>query len=140
VVGGAGEIFNGLGQVLLDSTVPNAALTTVNVHALEDETGTGMSWSLTARAICADALPGLERVSSSSTLDSNTPKGATASCPTGKTLLSAGFDLNTFNGEILLGSLSPDNMLTQATASGIEDVTGNPFNWSVTSYGICATP
>jgi hypothetical protein len=140
VVGAAGEIFNGLGQVLLDDTHPNAALTTVSAHALEDETGTSMSWSLTARAICADPLPGLERVSSNSALDSNTPKGATAPCPAGKTLLSAAFDINTFNGQILLGSLSPDNLLTQATASAHEDVTGNPVNWSVTAYGICASP
>jgi len=41
---------------------------------------------------------------------------------------------------VLLRSLSPDNLLTQATASGLEDVTGNAFNWSVTAYGICASP
>jgi hypothetical protein len=140
VVGAAGEIFNGLGQVLLDDTHPNAALTTVSAHALEDETGTSLSWSLTARAICADPLPGLERVSSTSALDSSTPKAATASCPTGKNLLSAAFDLNTFNGQVLLGSLSPDNLLTQATASGLEDANGNPVSWSVTTYGICASP
>jgi hypothetical protein len=112
----------------------------VTVHALEDETGTGMSWSLIGRAICADPLPGLERVSSTSALDSATTKAATAPCPSGKTLFSAAFALNTFNGQVLLGSLSPDNLLTQATASGLEEVTGNPANSSVTAYGICALP
>ena len=140
VVGAAGEVSQALGQVLLDDVRPNAALTTVTVNALEDETGTSASWSLIARAICADPLPGLERVSATSALDSETTKGATASCPAGKNLLSAAYDLNTFNGQILLGSLSPDNLLTQATASGREDVTGNPVNWSVTAYGICASP
>ena len=53
---------------------------------------------------------------------------------------SAAFDLNTFNGEVLLGSLSPSNLLTQATATGREDVTGNTAAWSVTAYGICALP
>jgi hypothetical protein len=140
VVGAAGEIFNGLGQVILDDTRPSADLTTVTVNAYEDETGTSMSWSLTARAICADPLPGLQRVSSSSALDSASTKAATATCPTGKNLLSAAFDLNTFTGQVLLWSLSPDNQLTAATASGREDVTGNPGNWSVTAYGICASP
>jgi hypothetical protein len=55
-------------------------------------------------------------------------------------MLSASFDLNTFNGQVLLWSVGPDNQLTQATASGREDVTGNPANWSVTAYGICASP
>jgi hypothetical protein len=112
----------------------------VTANAYEDETGTNMSWSLTARAICADPLPGLERVSSNSALDSKTTKAATAFCPAGKNMLSASFDLNTFNGQVLLWSVGPDNQLTQATASGREDVTGNPANWSVTAYGICASP
>jgi hypothetical protein len=140
VVGAAGEIFNGLGQVLLDDTRPSADLTTVTANAYEDETGTSLSWSLTARAICADPLPGLQRVSSSSALDSETTKAATATCPAGKNLLSAAFDLNTFTGQVLLASVSPDNQLTQATVGGREDVTGNPGNWSVTAYGICASP
>jgi hypothetical protein len=140
VVGAAGEIYNGLGQVILDDTRPSADLTTVTVNAYEDETGTSQSWSLTARAICADPLPGLERVSSSSALDSATTKAATAFCPAGKNILSAAFDLNTFNGQVLLWSVGPDNQLTQATASGREDMTGNPGNWSVTAYGICASP
>jgi hypothetical protein len=140
VVGAAGEIFNGLGQVLLDDVRPSADLTAVTVNAGVDETGTTRTWSLTARAICADPLPGLERVSGSSALDSTTPKAAAAVCPAGKTLLSAAYDLNTFNGQVLLGSLSPTNLLTQAIASGIEDANGNPANWSVTAYGICALP
>jgi hypothetical protein len=140
VVGAAGEIFNGLGQVLLDDVRPSADLTTVTVNALVDETGTTRDWSLTARAICANPLPGLERVSAVSALDSTTPKAALASCPAGKTLLSAAYDLNTFNGQVLLGSLSPTNTLTDALASGIEDANGNPAPWSVTAYGICALP
>jgi hypothetical protein len=140
VVGAAGEIFNGLGQVLLDDVRPSADLTTVTVTAGVDETGTTRTWSLTARAICADPLPGLERVSASSALDSTTPKAAGAACPAGKTLLSAAYDLNTLNGQVLLGSLSPTSLLTEAVASGIEDATGNAAAWSVTAYGICALP
>jgi hypothetical protein len=140
VVGVAGEVVNGLGQVLLDDMRPSADLTTVTVNGLEDETGTSLSWGLTARAICATPPPGLQRVAASSALDSFGLKDATADCPAGKNVLSVGYDINTFNGEVLLNSLRPNTLLTQATASGIEDVTGNPFNWSVTAYAICALP
>jgi hypothetical protein len=139
VVGTAGEISNGLGQVLLDDTRPSADLTTVTVNAHTDETGTTRSWSLIARAICADPLPGLERVSANSPLDSGTAKGATAFCPAGKYALSASFDINTFNRQVLLRYVGTDNLLTHATATGIEDATGNSANWSVTAYAICAS-
>jgi hypothetical protein len=139
VVGTAGEIYNGLGQVLLDDTRPSADLTTVTVNAHTDETGTTRSWGLIARAICADPLPGLERVSANSPLDSGTAKGATAFCPAGKYALSASFDINTFNRQVLLSYVGTDNLLTHATATGIEDATGNSASWSVTAYAICAS-
>jgi hypothetical protein len=139
VVGAAGEIFNGLGQVLLDDVRPSADLTSVTVNAHVDQSSTTRSWSLTARAICADPLPGLERVSATSALDS-APKSATAGCPAGKNLLSAAYDINTFTGEVLLERLGTNEALTEATVAAIEDVDGSPYNWSVTAYGICALP
>jgi hypothetical protein len=139
VVGVAGEVVNGLGQVILDDMRPTADLNSVVVNGVEDETGTFSSWGLTARAICANPPAGLVRVSATSALDSDTPKAATADCPAGKNVLSSGYDINSFNGEVLLGSLSPSNLLTQTTVSGIEDATGNANNWSVTVYGICAS-
>jgi hypothetical protein len=139
VVGAAGEIYNGLGQVLLDDTRPSADLTTVTVNAHTDETGTFRSWSLTARAICANPLPGLERVTGTSPLDSSTTKGGTAFCPAGKYALSAAFDINTMNRQVLLRYVGTDNLLTLATATAVEDATGNTASWSVTAYGICAS-
>ena len=50
------------GQVLLDGQLPDAALTAVRANAVEDETGTASSWRITAYAICADPVPGLQRV------------------------------------------------------------------------------
>jgi hypothetical protein len=139
VVGAAGEEFNGLGQVILDDVRPNAALTSVTVNGLEDQTGYTAFWTLTARAICATAPPGLERVSAASGLDSS-PKSVTVSCPTGKNLLGMGYDTNTFNGEVLIDSFRPNEALTSVTLSAVEDVDGNAFNWSLTAYGICASP
>jgi hypothetical protein len=139
VVGAAGEEFNGLGQVILDDVRPNSALTSVTVTGIEDQTGYSGFWTLTARAICATPPPGLERVSAVSALDSS-PKNVTVSCPTGKNLLGMGYDTNTFNGEVLIDSFRPNEALTSVTVSAIEDVDGNAFNWSLTAYGICASP
>jgi len=140
VVGAAGEIYNGLGQVVLAGTRPSADLTSATVYAHTDETGTFMAWSLTARAICATPPPGLQLVSSTSTLDSLATKGATAFCPAPKNVLSTAFEINSPNGQVQLRYVGPDNLLTQATATGTEDATGNTSNWSVTAYGICASP
>jgi hypothetical protein len=52
----------------------------------------------------------------------------------------AGFELSSSLGQVFPLSLSPDNLLTQATASGSEDATGNAIDWSVTAYGVCALP
>jgi hypothetical protein len=140
VVGAAGEIFNGLGQVVLEDVRPSADLTSATVFAHTDETGTFNSWSLTARAICANPPPGLQLVSSTSLLDSGSTKGATAVCPAPKNALSEAFEINSPNGQVQLRNLNVDNLLTAATANGIEDVTGNASNWSITAYAICASP
>ena len=55
VIGTGHELTNSRGQVLLDDVVPNAALTSVRVEAVEDQDGTTNPWSVTAYAICADA-------------------------------------------------------------------------------------
>ena len=76
-IGAAAEVTNGLGQVFLTALRPLADLTGVSAFAVEDETGTNASWGLVARAICADPPPGLERVSATGPLDSQTTKSAT---------------------------------------------------------------
>jgi hypothetical protein len=109
----------------------------VTVTGVEDDTGTSISWGVTARAICADPLPGLERVAADSPLDS-TPKTVPLSCPAGKNLLSTGFEIHTFTGEVLLEALTPNDALTGASVTAVEDASGNPFDWRLTGYGICA--
>jgi hypothetical protein len=137
VVGVAGEVSDGLGQVLLDDMRPNPGLQSVTVTGVEDDTGTGISWAVSARAICADPPPGLERVAANSPVDSS-PKTVPLSCPAGKNLLSTGFEIHTFTGEVLLDSLAPNDELTGATVTAVEDLSGNPFGWGLTGYGICA--
>jgi hypothetical protein len=140
VVAGTGEVSDGLGQVILDDVRPSPDLSSITANGMEDETGTFLSWAITARAICAEPPPGLERVSSTTQLDSSGPKSTVVSCPGTKTLLGTGYDLNTFNGQVLPQEVTPDAGLTQLALTATEDADGNPIPWSATAYAICASP
>ena len=140
VLGAAGEVVNGLGQVFLSSARPSADLTGATAFAVEDENGTNASWGVVARAICGEPPPGLERVSATSVSDSASSKSATATCPAGKSLLSTGFDVESSLGQVFLRSVGPNALLSQATATGTEDATGNAIDWTVTASGFCALP
>ena len=126
------------GEVLLDDVRPNAALTSVTVNAVEDETGTAEPWAVAAYAVCVNPPPGLERVSADSPLASSA-KSVTVSCPAVKRVLGTGGDVNTFNGQVLLASIRPDASLTSVTMAANEDETGNPAAWSLTAYATCAS-
>jgi hypothetical protein len=54
LLGAAGEITSGFGEVVMDDLRPDAALTSVTVLGLEDQNGTSSNWNLTAYAICAN--------------------------------------------------------------------------------------
>jgi hypothetical protein len=127
-------------QVELDDLRPNATLTSVTVQGIEDENGYSLPWSLDARAICADPVAGLERVSATSPLDSTRVKSVTDSCPAGKRVLGTGSDINNGNGQVIRSSLVPTDALTRVGASAVEDETGYSAPWSVTAYAICAIP
>jgi hypothetical protein len=99
------------------------------------------SWSATAIALCANPLPGLERVTSTSASNSSN-KSATATCPAGKVLVGLGGELIGASGEVVIDDYTPNEFLTSATVTGNEavDLDGAyAGNWSVTAYAICAT-
>ena len=127
-----------VGQVLVDDLRPNPGLTDVTVNAFEDETGNSTNWSVTSYAVCASPVQGLTRVSSASALNSTSNKVANLTCPAGQQLTGAGGDINTFNGQIVLDAMFPNLDNTGSGFAAFEDDTGNPANWSLTSYGICA--
>ena len=135
LLGNGAEITGAAGQVLLDGQLPNAKLNSVTANAVEDETGTAANWSITAYAICANIVTGLQRVAVTGGVDSASNRIATAPCPTGKSAIGMG---GTINGQGVLDALFPDPSLSNASISAFEDATGNPGNWSVTAYAICA--
>ena len=138
VLGTGAGINAGNGQVGIDDMRPNPGLTAVTVQALEDQTGQAGPWNVTAYAICANPLAGLERVSATSSLDSGPNRSATATCSPGKTLIGTGSDINAGTGQVQQIEVFPDQNLTHVDVIAIEDDTGFSGPWSVTAYAICA--
>jgi len=140
VLGAGGDINTSNGQVLLDGLRPNSS--SVALNALEDETGNAANWSLTAYAICANPVAGLERLSATGPSDSANSKVNELSCPAGKQVVGGGGEINSANGQVVADAFVPGGppgaALTTYRADAFEDDTGNPANWSLTTYAICA--
>jgi hypothetical protein len=138
VVGSGADINAGNGQVGVDDMRPDPGLTSVTVQALEDQNGQPGPWTVTAYAICASAPTGLERVTSTSALDSTANKGAGAACPTGKRVIGTGSDINAGNGQVQQTAVSIDGDGGGVTILASEDEDGFAGPWSVTAYAICS--
>jgi hypothetical protein len=139
VVGGGG---------IVDGADGNAAITSLRpltdrfeVVAVETDNGYAGSWWLRAFAICADPVPGLQIVASTSASSSLSSRSHGAACPAGTRVLGAGGRVNNAGGQVALQAVSTNvPMASQATVAGREDVDGYTGTWSLTSYAICANP
>ena len=138
VIGAGADTSPGDGRVLIDSIRPDATLSSVTVHAGEDEAGTAASWYLQAFVICAPAPAGLELVTATSPANSIN-KSITATCPAGKRLLGNGAAITGAAGQVLLDGQLPNATPTAVTVNALEDETGAAVNWSVSAYAICST-
>jgi hypothetical protein len=139
LLGAGGDIVGAPGQVEMDDIIPNASLTSVNVRGLEDQNGTAATWHVTAYAICANPVAGLQRVVATSATNSADGKFATATCPAGKLVTGVGGDIVGGAGQVVMDDFIPfPNPATSVQVVGNEDETGTTANWSVTAYAICA--
>ena len=138
IVGLGGDTTPGNGRVLIDRIRPSADLTSVTLHANEDQAGTTDAWYLQSFVICAPAPAGLERVSATSPSNSSN-KSVAATCPTGKFLLGSSAEITGAPGEVILDGLVPGTGLQSVTVNALEDEgAGTSLNWSITAYAICA--
>ena len=138
VIGTGAEIVNSNRQVLLEKVLPNAALTSVTAHAVEDETGNSGNWSVTAFAVCSSSTAGLERVPLTTGLDSSAPKVIESPCSLGNGLVGMGGEISSANGQVVMDALFPNLAVDGAGLAAFEDDTGNSAAWSITAYAICA--
>jgi hypothetical protein len=89
-------------------------------------------------APAAASVPGLVRISATSVNDNSDPKVATAHCPAGTVLLSAGYQMNGAMGEAVVDDLPLTNAASVTVTAYAEDPI--PGNWNLTAYAICAQP
>ena len=138
VIGMGGDTTGANGRVLIDRIRPNAGLTSVSLHANEDRTGTAASWYLQAFIVCAPAPAGLELIASTTASSSASAKSVVATCPSGKSLLGAGFEISGAAKKVLIGGLTPSGTLDNVTVVAAEDESGTTASWSLTAYATCA--
>ncbi|MFC4114348.1 hypothetical protein [Nonomuraea zeae] len=138
VIGMGGYVTDGNGEVVLNELLPDSTSSKVRATAWADESGYGGNWSVTAIAMCADPLPGLQRVSAQSSVDS-TDKEVVVTCPSGKKALGIGARLAGAEGQVFLDHLEPFAG-TSGYLHASEDATGTSSDWSITLVAMCADP
>lgn len=140
-IGGGASLSNGFGQIsITDLHVSGGS---ASVRAIDDEDGYSGSWSVTAYAICANALPGLRTVGSASGAGSTSLRAVTAPCRPAQQVLGAGWSV--FQGAIateqllnIHASVSGGGAAPGVTALGSEDANGFSGDWRVVAYAVCA--
>jgi hypothetical protein len=114
-----------------------------DVVAEEPAGGVAGNWSVEGYALCAPAasVPGHVVVREESDSDSVTPKETAAVCPTGKRVIGTGAEVVFGNfGAVGLTLSRASGPLDIARAGAAEDIGGQPGNWYVTAYAVCANP
>jgi hypothetical protein len=125
------------GDVVITTLLPTS--TAVIAIAREDQDGTTDDWQLHVQLICADPLPGLMIVSTSSA-DNSVDKQVTATCPAGRRLLTAGWHLLDSGGEVFLNQVAQSAALDRVSVTGMEDQDGLAGDWRLATYAVCADP
>lgn len=82
---------------------------------------------------------GLQLVSGSGASNSNSPKSEQQNCPTGKRAIGGGAVLTGVTTNTFLTLSRPTDPGTGWIAAGRESSGGNPGNWAVQTWAVCAT-
>lgn len=142
VLGTGGLVSGGVSNVLIDDILPHAALDQVTVWGVEGQGGNPDNWTVTAVAICASVSElELSRVMAGSLYDSDSVKGATATCPNGTVLFGTGAELLNGGGQVKIDDIAPNGSLSTSPTSNrvvaMEDADGTAEDWQVKAYAIC---
>ena len=132
-------------RAVVDEVVPDVVAKTVRAEAwAPDDGASSPTWSVTAKAICATGVTGVDREHGVSGYDTINTKSATATCDFGKKVVGVGYEIGSFApGQVHVTSVVP--AATTVTVSASEDDTGatesNGANadWAVNAYAVCAT-
>lgn len=142
LIGFGGRINGGAGQVHLTSLVRDANGFAA-IAAREDANGFDGAWTVTTYAVCA-TLPASANLAavSATTSASSVSKSATASCPAGTRVHSAGGQLRpassgAIDPSLVIDKVAIDSELRSVTVRAVEDETGTAANWSVRALALC---
>jgi len=143
VVGGGGWAFdNDAGKVHFTRLEPfhSSAIDTYAVEAAS-EPGFAGNWWLQAYAICVTAPAGYQVVASAPTTSASpTFVSKFVDCPGNLKLLGTGAKITNGGREVGVQRTASDGGLTRALSTAREDANGYSGNWTLTSYGVCASP
>jgi hypothetical protein len=139
VLGGGAQTFGWYTgyHVLVTQAYPDGVNNRFTVGAWEDEARTPETWTVTAYAICANPLAGLEYIS---TPWYDNISGTWAVCSSGKKLVGMGGHIINSSGEVALVGIFPNSGLSASETWVSEDHTGYAPTYSVKSYAVCANP
>jgi hypothetical protein len=130
-------VVNGGSDVVLDGIKPTA--NSVTVEAVEDATGHPGQWKVQATAICANPVPGLERITvQAQNAGSNATQQVQAFCSTGKRVISTGADVLQGDGKVAIEDILPNSGLTNVTVKAAEIGPGTTVPWTVRATAVCA--
>lgn len=125
---------------MLRGIVPDA--TTVVAIGAEDADGSPGTWVVEARAMCAPAPRGLERVYVRTEATDTDMATATATCPAGKHVLGTGANASAAQA-IMLDDLRPDAALTSVSATALlaaHGQSGTIADFVLETWAIRASP
>lgn len=138
---GGGAIFSGSNRIILEGAFPRER--SFVVSAAEPAGGIRGDWSIVALAICAPdrSLPGLERIEFISRIGSETPKTASQSCSSGKSLIGIGGILEGDSLQLghlaLTGIRASSDLRTVTVQGGTPDGELSGGNWVLRGVALC---
>ena len=121
----------------------NGQVDFIPIAAQEDANGFDGAWTVSAYAVCANALPNLTlKMVSAATPANSVNKSATVSCPAGTRVHSAGGQLTPVgsrpvDSHLVIDKVAIDSQLLSVTARAVEDETGTAASWSVSAHALC---
>jgi hypothetical protein len=141
LISAGGYITGGAGAVTMDDLYPDPSANTVTVTGVVTDPLYGNPWRPTAVAYCANFITDLEWIDVRSPYDSAN-KFVTATCPSGKFLVGAGWSTEDAGGNVLVTGLVPKNGgsnvgADSVTVSAAEEAAFSD-SWLITAFASCA--
>ena len=132
---GADVAGGGSPYVIIDDLIPGPR--NVTAYGYEYYYGTNLTWSIRVWAVCGSLGTTVYTYAQTSAYNIDDYKTASVDCPNTMVVLGTGYRLEGARGDALVTALTPATDAVEVEAYEV-DLAGNPGNWSVTAYAICA--